>query len=214
VIAAAASLVRSRKVLVTAMAVLLALLNRKLNLGFSDQDVLVLVGAMAVLVLGIAVEDAGEKSGSKATTEVATAGPEDDRGDPPGTSAAALLFLAVSLTLSSATGCVVQAKVRDEATVASVARAVSAREQDFARYEAELERSRGAALAHAADAAEVRRIASERGVRDLPEAPTAAATTAAAQRGLRALNDAELDRLRQLLAREGSKMDPAEAGAP
>ena len=212
-IAAAASLVRSRKVLVTALAVTLALLNRKFNLGLSDQDVLVLVGAMAVLVLGIAVEDAGEKSGSPTLPDAAAPDQKGDRATPPGASATSLL-LVLSLALSSATGCVVRVKVRDEDTVTSVARAVSARERDFARYEAELERSRAAAVAHAADAAEVRRIASERGVRDLPEAPTATATTAATQRGLRALNDAELDRLRQLLAREGSKMDPAEAGAP
>jgi len=189
------SLAKSRKALVTLMAAMLVLLNKKFDLGLSDQELLVVVGALSALVLGIAVEDAGEK-----------------RGAPPGKALGFLL--AVSMVLSVAAGCQISTKVRDEATIASIERAVAARTSDFARYDAELARSRAAAEAHAADSAAVRRVAEGHGVRDLPSAPTQTATGPEVQRGLRAMNDAELDRLLQLLARERAKMDPSEARAP
>lgn len=189
------SLAKSRKALVTLLAAMLVLLNKKFDLGFSDQEVLVVVGALSALVLGIAVEDAGEK-----------------RGAPPGKVLGFLL--AVSMVLSATTGCQISTKVRDEATIASIERAISARTADFARYDFELARSRAAAEAHAADAAAVRRSAEGHGVRDFPSPPTQTATGPEVQRGLRAMNEAELDRLLQLLARERAKMDPAEAGAP
>lgn len=181
--------------MVTLLAALLVLLNRKFALGLSDQEVLVVVGALSALVLGIAVEDAGGK-----------------RKVPPG--GAAGLILVALLVISSATGCQISTKVRDEATIASIERAVAARTADFARYDAELERSRAAAEAHAADAAAVRKVSQGHGVRDFPSSPTQTATSPEVQRGLRAMNEAELDRLLQLLARERAKMDPSEAGAP
>lgn len=98
-------------------------------------------------------------------------------------------------------------RARDENTIASIERTIKARRDDFGRLESELIACRDVAIATRAQLEAVRKIASDLGAKELPPLPGVNLISDQILKGLRAMNEAELDRLNRLLEREKAKMD-------
>lgn len=120
-----------------------------------------------------------------------------------------LALAAVVAAVAASTGCVAAPHVRDEATVGAFDRAIKAREDDFGRLISELEACRAAAASQKAYAALLEEALAQSGA-TMPERPKAITITSdAVVKGLRALNEAEVDRLKRCRNYEDRKLEEA-----
>lgn len=170
------SLASSRKIFLTILVVLLALVNRKFNIGLTESEIQVVSAAIIAAIVGIAMEDA----------------------------ARARKLIIVAIFPFALGGCF-ETHARDEVTISQVQKTIENREGDFARLMRAAKTDRDAAVAYKAYAEAVARAAIANGVTMTATAPIPEITSPAYIGGINAIQASEIDRLKQWLEYETVK---------
>lgn len=178
----------------TLATMLIVVLNKQLDLGLNQEAINAIVTAATVLgtamILGIAIEDNGEKSAGKKPPDATSGGP---------TPAVFLLFLLPLLS-----GCFT-IQQRDETTIAHVDRSIDNWNHDVPKLIQALKNDHAAALSMQEYSKAVVKEAADRGCAIVSTPPAVTLTADPVIRGFEGLCDSENHRLQFFRQYEASK---------